>query len=129
LNHHKTLGRSSGPDANFRHGIAQGEKANGNESAMAFEILQAVVVLLFLAGACALLYWLISSSIRSRKQAVDDRSLELEYLTFAQAKAVVIDHAEKLSRSTGMSFDDAVKVVLSGDYVPGVGVLRVPETE
>ena len=96
---------------------------------MAFEILQAVVVLLFLAGACTLLYWVISSSIRSRRQATADRSLELEYLTFAQAKAVVIEHAEKLAQSTGMSFDEAVKAVLSSDYVPGIGVLRVPEMD
>jgi hypothetical protein len=96
---------------------------------MAFEILQAVVVLLFSAGACSLLYWLISSSIAARRQAVSDRSLQLEYLTFAQAKTVVIDHAEKLAQKTGMSFDDAVKAVLSTDYVPGFGLLRVPETD
>jgi len=96
---------------------------------MVFEILQAVVVLLFSAGACSLLYWLISSSITSRKQAVNDRSLQLEFLTFAQARAVIIDHAEKLSEKTGMSFDDAVKAVLSSDYVPGVGVLGIPDAD
>jgi len=96
---------------------------------MVFEILQALVVLLFSAGACTLLYWLISSSITTRRQTASDRSLQLEFLTFAQAKAVIIEHAERLSRMTGMSFDDAVKAVLSSDYVPGVGVLNVPESD
>lgn len=91
---------------------------------------EALVILACLSGVLYLLYLLVTrikESKRKKQKDEQDRIEAVKFLQFGEAKVVVLDHAEKLSQARGISVDEAILIVLSSDYLPGVGMLTLPE--
>ncbi len=79
--------------------------------------------------AAYLLYLFFSEARKSWLANKEGKELSARFLSLDEAKLVVMDHAEKLARARNIPLDEAIDIVLSSDYVPGVGQLSLPEQE
>lgn len=76
------------------------------------ELIGAVFYVSVLALVCYLIYRLLKGFLRSKQ----DKKAAQDYLDFRWAKTTILEHAESLSKCSGMSISEAILKVLSEDY-------------
>lgn len=88
---------------------------------MIIEVIGAMLIFVLIFLAVYLVYKVIRTEIDTRRAKIES----VTFLKFNEAKVIILDHAEKLSRVQDIAVEEAIMIVLSSDYLPGVGQLSV----